>query len=265
MKVDMQLIKQLREATFAPLKDCKEVLVEAEGDLERAQELLREKGITKAGKKADRETNEGSVKLLSKDGWLFGVKVLCETDFVAKNETFAELIDVLLDKLVEAKQVVDSMDNLSADLLEDMNNTVAEFVGKIWENVRLWDVVVSDQKAYVYNHPGNKVSSIVYYEGEGEEVAKELALQVAAMSPTYLSFDSVSQDYKDELMAKFVEELKESGKPENMIGQIAEGKLRKALSESVLLEQEYIRDGSKKVKDIIPEGVEIKSFLRYSV
>ncbi|MBU0626515.1 hypothetical protein KKG31_01255 [Patescibacteria group bacterium] len=98
--VDMNLLKQLREATFAPLKDCKEALEEANGDLDKAQDALREKGIMKAGKKLDRETNEGIVKVIQKDGRFAGIKLLCETDFVAKNEDFAKLTDTLLEKLL---------------------------------------------------------------------------------------------------------------------------------------------------------------------
>jgi len=100
MSVDMKLLKQLRDETFAPFKDCKAALEEANGDLAKAQEALKEKGIMKAGSKADRETNEGIVKVMEKDGRFAGVKLLCETDFVAKNEDFLKLADALLEKLL---------------------------------------------------------------------------------------------------------------------------------------------------------------------
>jgi len=110
--------------------------------------------------------------------------------------------------------------------------------------------MVSSKNAYIYNHPGNKVATIVYYSGD-ENIAKEIALQVAAMNPEYLSFESVPQDYRNQLLEKFKQEMADFGKPENVIEQIIAGKLNKHLSDLVLLEQEYIRDNTKKIKDIM--------------
>lgn len=164
MSVDMNLLKQLREMTFAPLKDCKEALVETNGDLEQAQELLRKKGIMKAGSKAERATNEGIVKAIQKDGRLAGIKLLCETDFVAKNDDFIKLADDVLDKLVSSKKAAKNLEEVDAAVLEEVNTMVAAFVGKIGENMKLAEVILDNQNAYVYNHPGNKVASIIYYE-----------------------------------------------------------------------------------------------------
>lgn len=265
MAIDMTLLKKLRDATFAPLGDCKQALEEANGDFDQAQEILRKKGILKAGKKAERETNEGNVKLIQKDGWLAGIKLLCETDFVAKNETFAELIDLLLEKIIAHKSEVTSLETIDAGLLESLQTIIAEFIGKIWENVQIGAVILNNKTAYVYNHPGNKVASIIYYEGTDNGIAKELALQVAAMNPTYLSFDDISTQEKEELLTQYREEMATSGKPANIIDQIIEGKLRKTLGESVLLEQEYIRDGGKKVKDLISGDFVVKWFVRLSI
>ncbi|OQY38181.1 MAG: hypothetical protein B6229_06595 [Spirochaetaceae bacterium 4572_7] len=131
--------------------------------------------------------------------------------------------------------------------------------------MQLAEMIVTDNNGHVYNHPGNNVLAIVFFEGSDSDVAKEIALQVAAMNPTYLDFDAVPADTISELEVKFREELKESGKPENMIEQILKGKLSKALAEDVLFEQEYIRDGSKKIKNIIPEGFTVSSYTRLSV
>lgn len=261
---DMVLLKKLRDATFAPLGDCKQALEEANGDFDQAQEILKKKGILKAGKKAERETNEGVVKLIQKDGKLAAVKILCETDFVAKNEGFHELADVLLDKLV-AHGDFSALADLDVSFQEELNTIVAEYVGKLAENIKLAEAMVSSKTGFVYNHPGNKVASIIFYEGVDNGVAKELALQVAAMTPTYCSFDEIDASEKDGLMAEYRAELAASGKPANMIDQIAEGKLRKALGEQVLLEQEYIRDGGKRVKEIIPADFSIKSFIRFAI
>lgn len=266
MAVDITLLKKLRDATFAPLWDCKQALEETNGDFDQAQEILRKKWILKAGKKAERETNEWLVKLIQKDGWLAGIKLLCETDFVAKNETFAELIDILLEKVISHKSEVTSLESIDAGLLESLNTTIAEFIGKIWENVQIWAVILNNKTAFVYNHPWNKVASIIYYEWTDDNwVAKELALQVAAMNPTYLSFEDISADEKEKLLAEYRAEMATSGKPENMIEQIIEGKLRKTLWESVLLEQEYIRDWGKKVKELISGDFVVKGFVRLSI
>jgi elongation factor Ts len=108
--------------------------------------------------------------------------------------------------------------------------------------MKLAEVILDNAPAYIYNHPGNKVASVIYYEGGNEEIAKELALQVTAMNPTYLSFEAVPTDYRESLMAEFHKEMEGSNKPQNIIDQILEGKLKKALAELVLFEQEYIRD-----------------------
>ncbi len=265
MAIDMTLLKKLRDATFAPLWDCKQALEEANGDFDQAQEILRKKGILKAGKKAERETNEGIVKLIQKDWWLAWIKLLCETDFVAKNETFSELADALLEKIITHKVEVAGLDSIDTGLLESLNTTIAEFIGKIGENVQLWAVMLNNKTAFVYNHPGNKVASIIYYEGTDNGVAKELALQVAAMNPTYLSFDEIPAEEKNNLLAEYRAEMASSGKPENIIEQIVEGKLKKTLGESVLLEQEYIRDGGKKIKELISGDFAVKGFVRLSI
>lgn len=265
MAIDITLLKKLRDATFAPLGDCKQALEEANGDFDQAQEILRKKGILKAGKKAERETNEGIVKLVQKDGWLAWLKLLCETDFVAKNESFHELADILLDKILAHKQEITSLETVDAGLLESLNTTLAEFVGKLAENLKIWDIMLNNKSAYVYNHPGNKVASIIYYEGTDNGVAKELALQVAAMNPTFCSFDEIPAEQKTVLLDEYRKEMAASGKPANIIEQIVEGKLKKTLGENVLLEQEYIRDGSKKVKDILPADFALKGFVRVSI
>lgn len=266
MKVDMSLLKQLRDATLAPLKDCKEALVDANGDLDEAKEILKKKGMNKAGKKADRETNEGLVKVEKKWDKVIALKLLCETDFVAKNEKFSEFMDVLISEIAgNVESSVDSKDDLDEDLLEKLNTMVAEFVGKIGENVQLGDVIVSMENAYVYNHPWNKVASVIFYEWNDTEVAKEVALQVAAMNPSYLDFDSVPSEDIKKMEEEFREELLKSGKPENIVDQIVKWKINKSLADYVLLEQSYIRDGAKKIKEIIPEWFAVKSYLRIAI
>lgn len=261
----MNLLKQLRAATFAPLKDCKDALVEAEWSLDRAKDILKEKGVLKAGKKSDRETNEGIVRGLQQDNKIAWVKLLCETDFVAKNDSFSVLVDEILAKLISQDVTFTSKDDAPASLIEELDIMLKGAFSSVWENMQLADIIVTTDNGYVYNHPGNNVLAIVFFEWSDVDIAKELALQIAAMNPTYLDFDAVPADTVAKLEEKFREELKESGKPENMIEQILKWKINKALAEDVLFEQEYIRDGSKKIKNIIPEGFTVSSFRRMSV
>ena len=264
MNIDINLVKQLREATFAPLGDCKNALVEAEGDLDKAQEILRKKGIAKAWKKADRETKEGLIKVAHNNGKTYVLKLLCETDFVAKNETFLGLFDKIFNELKDVNGEISSFEELDASLAEKINTLVAEAVGSIGENMKVGGLHITSENAYAYSHPGDKVVSLIYYNGD-EAVAKELALQVAALDPDYLTYDDVPAEEKEKLKAEFTEELKKQGKPENMIENIVKGKINKAFADVVLLEQEYIRDGSKKVKEVIPAGFEIKKFYRFAI
>ncbi|MDR0607859.1 MAG: translation elongation factor Ts [Candidatus Peribacteria bacterium] len=264
MKIDLNLIKELRDTTLAPLGDCKSALESADGDLQKAIEVLKEKGIAKAGKKADRETNEGMVQVAVRDGKTVGLKLLCETDFVVKNEHFQALFTTIFDTLFSVSQNVERFEELDESLQAKITGLITDFVGKIGENVKIGGVVVSTGTTYAYNHPGNKVASVIYFSGN-EEIAKELALQVAAMNPTYLTFDEVPASEKEVAKVKFTEELKAAGKPEAMIENIVKGKLDKAFADEVLLEQEYIRDGSKKVKELLTDGFTIVKFTRLAI
>ena len=261
---DMNLIKQLREATFAPLGDCKSALDEANGDIERAKQILKEKWIAKAWKKADRETKEWMIKIVTENDKTVVLKLLCETDFVVKNDHFQTLFTNILELLKKQDGEIQSYESLPADTQAAITDLLTSFVGTIWENVKVGDVLVTSEHVYGYNHPWNKVASLIYYNWD-EDTAKKLALQVAAMDPTYLTFDEVPQADKDAATERFTEELKAQGKPEAMIPQIVAGKLNKEFADDVLLEQESIHDNTKKVKAIIPADFQITKFKRFAV
>ncbi len=266
-KVDINLLKKLRAETNAPLKDCKEALIEAEGDIEKAKEILRQKGALKAAKKADRETNEWIVKVRQVWDKVYGVKLACETDFVARNKMFHELAEKILDIL--EKYISDEIENknqLSQELLEkEIQPLINEYIWKIWENIRLLDVFVKWWKAYVYRHPWDKVVAVVFYEGDDENVAKEVALQVAAMNPQYVAKEDVPIEELEKMKETYKSQLVDSGKPADIIDRIVEGKINKDLSEIVLMEQPYIRDETKKIKEIIPSWFKIIKFIRFSI
>ena len=262
---NIELLKKLREISFAPLKDCKEALAEAGDDLEQAQEILKKKGIAKAGSRTERETNEGIVKVIEQEGKIVGLKLLCETDFVAKNENFQALFDTIIAKVAKSEKEVMSLDDLDTDIAEAIADEVKEFSGKTGENMKIANVLVTKQKAYVYNHPGNRVASLIFFEGGNDEAAKELALQVTAMNPTYVSFDQVDAAEIAKMKEEFGAELRAAGKPEAMIEQIVGGKIQKSLADYVLLEQEYIRDASKKIKEILPADMKVTKFIRIAI
>jgi elongation factor Ts len=266
-KVDINLLKQLRAETNAPLKDCKEALIEAEGDIEKAKEILRQKGALKAAKKAGRETNEGIVKVRQEGDKVYGVKLACETDFVARNEMFHELAEKILDILQQKVEgPVSNISQLPQELVEsEIQPLINEYIGKIGENIRLLDTFVEGGKVYVYRHPGDKVVAVVFYEGDDENTAKEVALQVAAMNPQYVSKEDVPVEEIEKMKETYREQLKDSGKPADIIERIVEGKINKDLSEIVLLEQPYIRDETKKIKEILPEGFKVNKFIRFAI
>jgi elongation factor Ts len=153
MKIDMSLIKELRDTTFAPLGDCKSALEEAAGDVQKAMEVLKERGIAKAGKKADRETNEGMVKVETRNEKTVALKLLCETDFVVKNEHFQNLFSEIIDKLFTVSKEIASFEELDANLQSEISEKLAEFTGKIGENVKMGGILVTNDKVFGYNHP----------------------------------------------------------------------------------------------------------------
>jgi elongation factor Ts len=143
---NIELLKQLREISFAPLKDCKEALAEANDDLVLAQDILRKKGISKAGNRADRETKEGIVKAEQRDGKIVGLKLACETDFVAKNENFQALFSSVFEQIAQQTKEIDSLEDIDTEVSEKIQADVQEFMGKTGENMNIGDVVVTARK-----------------------------------------------------------------------------------------------------------------------
>lgn len=266
MKVDMNLLKQLRDITFAPMKDCKDCLEEANWDLDLAQELLKKKWLTKAAKKSDRETKEWIVKVKTFNDMTVGIKLACETDFVAKNEMFIELADKVLETVATYAKQVDSLVEIDESFINDkVNPLIQDWIARISENIRLIDLFITNKKSYIYLHPGDKLSAIIFYEWDSTDTAKEIALQVAAMNPEYLDRDSVPAETIQKIKDDFMEEMKSSWKPADILEKIVEWKINKSLSDFVLTEQLYIRDETKKIKDILPAGFKLIGFKRFSI
>jgi len=284
--ISAELVKTLREMTGAGMLECKKALEEAGGDLEKAKEILRIRGLAKADKKAGRQTKEGIVYAYVSEDRKVGVLVElnCETDFVAKNEEFVELA------LKIAKHTANTPENtnkseggeaiLSQPYYEDKSTTVGDLIrsaiAKIGENIQLRRFARFDAEGYVhaYVHGIGKVGVLLEYtsqEGVNDKVLRavqDVVMQIAAMKPEFVSVQSVDPQTLEREKRILAEQARQEGKPENIIEKIVEGRLKKFYQEKVLLEQPFIKDEKKTVGDYLKEtvpGVEIKRFVRFEV
>jgi len=275
MEITASMVKELREKTNAGMMDCKKALKETDGDIEKAIDYLREKGLSQASKKAGRIAAEGlTTAFISKDGKKGVVlEVNSETDFVAKNEEFklfvAETAKIILDKQpadIEALKVTQYLAEGKT-----VQEVLTEKIAKIGENmsVRRFKVEeVSNGAVVGYVHGGGKISVIVSLESEGdknalEELGKDLAMQVAAMNPKYISREDVDAEYIAHEKEILIHQALNEGKPQNIVEKMVEGRLNKELKEVCLLEQAFVKDGDLTVSKVIANtaakiGKEIK-------
>lgn len=260
----MELLKKLRAMTQAPLTECKNALEEAGGDLDQAQQILRDRGALKASKKADRETNEWVVVMQNVNNMTVGIKFACETDFVAKNETFRGLAQTIVGYIAEEGKEIISVDELSDTTKERVDALIKDNFVTIGENMQLLDAFAKEWQSYIYAHPGDKIAVAVFYQGE-EEAAKDAALQIAAMNPWFHKISDVPSEQVEEEKARFMEELAEDSKPEDIKAKIVEGKLAKFYSEIVFEEQSSIKDDSKKMKEYLAGRCDVDTYIRYAI
>ena len=253
MSVTIDQIKSLRERTGVSMSSCKSALEEANGDENLAVDVLRKKGESKAAERSDRNTANGVVAIAQKDGTAAMIAIACETDFVAKNEDFVKRVQGFAERLLNEGEGAD----FSADIA-DMNITMGE-------KVEIKDKkVASGAKLASYKHSNNRIGVLVSLSGGSEELGKDLAMHVAAMSPKTLS----PEDIGAELVAKereiWTEQLKQEGKPEQIIEKIMEGKEKKFREEFALLTQAFVKNPDQLIKDLI--GTEkIEGFWRFEV
>lgn len=264
----MELIKQLREMTGAGMVDCQKALKEANNDLEAAVDILRKKGIAKAAKRTDRDTNEGVIKVGTNDAGTeaYIVELNSETDFVSRNEKFQEFADNVLAliknnkpaSLEELLSLKMSVGTVQEDL-DSLSGTIGEKM-----SVKRFEII-SGETVSAYSHLGGKIGVLIALDKSGQsELAADLAMQVAAASPKYLNSSEVDPEELAREKEIYKEQLIKEGKPEAMIDKILEGKAAKYYSEVCLIDQEYIKDDKKKVKDILG-GANILKFVRYSL
>ncbi|MCK9255985.1 MAG: translation elongation factor Ts, partial [Bacteroidales bacterium] len=238
-------VSKLRQMTGAGMMDCKKALVEAEGDFERAKELIRERGLAIANKRADREASEGVVLTkLAKDNTVGIMLALsCETDFVAKNEDFIAMAKTILD--FAAENLFENIDQLKTAKINDQSieDMVAERSGITGEKMELayYDKIQAPLVS-AYNHMGNKLASLVGLNKlVDNQIGLNIAMQIAAMNPVSIDKDSVPQKVIDKELEVGREQARNEGKAEELLDRIAQGKLQKFFKENTLLNQEYVQ------------------------
>lgn len=259
MKITAQQVNELRKSTGAGMMDCKNALIESDGDMEKAVDILRKKGQKIAAKRADRSANEGVVLAgVSSDGsFASAVMINCETDFVAKNEDFISFVKSVLD-LALAHKAKDA-DTLAGLMLN--GRTVAEHIvdqtGKIGEKIELGQyAIVEGAQNFAYIHPGNRIATIAGFNKAGafENEGKDVVMQIAAMAPIALDQDSVSEETIKHEIEIGMDQARQEGKPEAMLERIATGKLNKFFKDNTLLNQDFIKDSKKSVSQYLKEA-----------
>ena len=262
------MVKELRETTSAGMLDCKKALTETDGDMEKAVDWLRKKGLASAAKKASRIAAEGLVAVAVEGNKGAVVEVNSETDFVAKNEIFQEYVqDAALVALMSSGEVCNMKTFQCPKVHKSFEERLTDMIAKIGENMNLRRakmIEVSDGviAAYVHNavKPGlGKIGVLVALESKGDkeklaELGKHIAMHIAASNPLFQDIASVDPAAVEHEKSIFAEQAKASGKPENIIEKMVEGRVRKYYEEVVLEEQAYIMDPDKKVKDVIAEA-----------
>ncbi len=250
--ITASIVNELRKRTGVGMMDCKKALVECDGDMDKAIDYLREKGQKLAAKRADRDASEGVVLATVNEDKTFAAVIMmnCETDFVAKNESFIAFTKEVLDAAVKAR--LKSLEEVMAMTLNGVTveNLVIDQIAKIGEKITLSHFMpIEAVAAYAYTHPGNRMASVVGLSKTGfDEEGKEMAMQVIAGRPVALNKETVPQEIINREMEVYRAQVREEGKPENMVEKIAEGKLNKFFKESTLLSQEYTREAKVTVE-----------------
>jgi elongation factor Ts len=269
--ITAQLVKELREKTGAGMMDCKKALTETDGDIEKAVDLLREKGMAKAAKKADRIAAEGlsSVKIDGNRAVI--VEVNSETDFVAKNEQFTDLIDEISTVLLKENPAdVEAALEIKLDNGATLGERINEAIAKIGEKISLRRFVVLDKNDGdtfgAYLHMGGRIAVLTHLEGDNEAAAKDIAMHVAAINPRYVVREDVPAEETEHEKEILKQQALNEGKPENIVEKMVVGRLNKFYEEICLVEQAYVKDPDMKVKKYLADkGLSVKGFVRYEV
>ena len=266
-------VAKLRKMTGAGMMDCKNALQEAEGDFEKAVEVIRKKGQVVANKRADREAGEGVVLASTTDDGKFGALIMlnCETDFVAKNADFEKLAYDILDLALEQKaENLDELKNIEIKGVK-IEDKIVEQIGIIGEKLELsyYDCIKAEY-VHPYIHPGNRLVTIAGFNKSGldSQVYKDVAMQIAAMNPIAIDKDDVDQEEIDKEIEIGKEQARREGKPDNLLEKIAMGKLGKFFKENTLLNQEFVKDNKQTIRQYLnsaDKDLTVTGFRRYTL
>lgn len=273
MAVSAQMVKDLREQTGAGMMDCKKALTETDGDMEKAVEFLREKGIAKAQKKADRVAAEGLAHVVVDGNKAVIAEINAETDFVSKNENFVTMVDGVTKHLLknEPATVEEALSQEFDGEAENLEAYINDQIAKIGEKIslrRFQVIELGDNQAFgSYIHMGGRIGVLTVLEGTTDrDVAKDIAMHVAAINPKYVSRDDVSADEVEKEREALKKEALNEGKPENIVEKMVEGRLGKYFEDICLNEQAFVKDGDQKVGEYVKaQGASVKTFYRYEV
>lgn len=269
--VDVTLVKKLRDMTMASLKDCKDALVASWSDIDAAQDRLKEKGLSSAWKKADREMTEWIIKVKEINNKLIVVSFWCETDFVAKNELFTLMCDDVMTIISSEIDTLSNFDSLSEDSKNAIQVRMSDSIVKLGENMKVVELIVIDldwHKAYTYLHNWWKITSVVIYDvlnDEAVNTAKQVSLHIAAMNPRYFTTEQISESDLDVMKQELSQELLASGKPAAMIEQIVAWKMNKHLADLVMMKQWYIWDETISIENLISWKITFVNAYRFAI
>ncbi|MDM5920273.1 translation elongation factor Ts [Staphylococcus aureus] len=270
--ISAKLVKELRKKTGAGMMDCKKALTETDGDIDKAIDYLREKGIAKAAKKADRIAAEGLVHVETKGNDAVIVEINSETDFVARNEGFQELVKEIANQVLDTKaETVEALMETTLPNGKSVDERIKEAISTIGEKLSVRRFAIrtkTDNDAFgAYLHMGGRIGVLTVVEGStDEEAARDVAMHIAAINPKYVSSEQVSEEEINHEREVLKQQALNEGKPENIVEKMVEGRLRKYLQEICAVDQDFVKNPDVTVEAFLKtKGGKLVDFLRYEV
>ena len=270
MEITASLVKKLRDSSGVGMMDAKKALVENDGDMKASIDWLRKKGISKAEKKSGRTAAEGLISFKKTSNMAVLIEINSETDFVAKNTDFQKMVDLITTNALDCKNIEDLLKSKIDGKI--INDFVSDHIAKIGENInvrRLKSIRGENIVSYIHNAVNNsmgKIGVIISYEGGNGEIAKKIAMHIAAAKPLSLSESDLDNEVIEREKSIFSEQAEQSGKPENVIKNIVNGKIKKFFEEVVLLKQKFVMDPDNSIEKILDDAsMKINEFVRLEV
>lgn len=272
MAISAKLVKELRERTGAGMMDCKKALEATDGDIEKAIDYLREKGIAKAAKKADRIAAEGITHVEVKGNEAVIVEINSETDFVARNEGFQQLVKEIANQILDTKAAtVEELNETTLPNGKKVSEHMTEAISTIGEKLSLRRFEIrtkTDNDAFgAYLHMGGRIAVLSVVEGTtDEDAAKDVAMHITAINPKYVSSEQVSEEELNHEREVLKQQALNEGKPENIVEKMVEGRLRKYLQEICAVDQNFVKNPDQTVEAFLKsKGGKLVDFVRYEV